>query len=459
MVYRANGDYVPAGWTNSGRLLLGHIVSHTRSTVSVLNPADGASQPLLKARPDAMRLGGTVRSPDVDDVTFLLADLDGEFTGVHSVDHASGETTALTSKLAWDVVDMEALADKRTLALLINEDARYSLYLLDIQSRNLRRVDAPAPGFLLRINAHPTIPLLAVDVMGDDGIRGVWTYDLNANRFEPWSVANSGNARPTPDLIRYPTFDRVDGSPRTVPAVVSRPAKRNSSRSPVVIEIHGGPAMQSLALVAPPDPVILSDVAIIRPNVRGSSGYGTRYEALDDREHREEAVRDIGALLDWIATQPDLDSERVMVMGGSYGGYMTLATLVHYSNRLRCGFDMFGISDLPAFLEESEKGHYPEAQRGEFGDARDPAVRQFLHSISPAAHAEDIRVPLMIYQGMNDVRVKPEQSRAMVQRIRKAGGRVIYVEAPNEGHGLNQPVTQFYVGLAGLEFTERCLSR
>jgi dipeptidyl aminopeptidase/acylaminoacyl peptidase len=227
----------------------------------------------------------------------------------------------------------------------------------------------------------------------------------------------------------------------------------------VVIDIHGGPTAQSLALANPTDSVVLSGVTVIRPNVRGSTGYGKTYESLDDRERREDAVQDIGSLLDWIATQPDLDRERVAVTGGSYGGYMSLATLVHYSSRLRCGVDLFGISDLPAFLEESEKGHFPEAQRGEFGDGRDPAVRQFLLSVSPATHADRIGVPLMIYQGANDVRVKPQQSRAMVRRIREAGGRVTYLEVPNEGHGLNQPLTQFYVAAAAMEFMERCLGR
>lgn len=198
---------------------------------------------------------------------------------------------------------------------------------------------------------------------------------------------------------------------------------------------------------------------VIAPNVRGSRGYGKRYAALDDREHREDAVRDIGALLDWVSTQRDLDANRIVVSGASYGGYMTLASLVHYSDRVKCGFDLFGISDFVTFLRASQQEHYPESQRAEFGDERDSATRTLLESISPARHAARIRVPLLIFQGANDVRVKPQESRQIAHEIRKAGGTVTYVEAADEGHGMEQPLNQLYVGALALEFMERCLAQ
>jgi dipeptidyl aminopeptidase/acylaminoacyl peptidase len=169
-------------------------------------------------------------------------------------------------------------------------------------------------------------------------------------------------------------------------------------------------------------------------------------------------VRDIGALLDWIADQPDLDASRVAVMGGSYGGYLTLAALAAYGERFRCGVDMFGITDLPAFIEESTQGHFADAQRGEYGDPSEDAMRRYLEAMSPVNLADRIRVPLFVYQGANDIRIKPSQSRALVARIRDAGGTVTYLEVPNEGHGLDRPLTQFYFGVAVMEFLERCLA-
>jgi dipeptidyl aminopeptidase/acylaminoacyl peptidase len=148
----------------------------------------------------------------------------------------------------------------------------------------------------------------------------------------------------------------------------------------------------------------------------------------------------------------------VCVIGESYGGFMVLATLTRYGDRLRCAVDLYGISDFPTYLKESEQGHFAEAQRAEFGDSRDPRMLRFLQAISPAAQAAQIRVPLMIYQGANDVRVKPRQSRSMAEHIRSTGGHVTYIEVPNEGHGLEQPLTQFYVGITWMEFMSRYLS-
>jgi dipeptidyl aminopeptidase/acylaminoacyl peptidase len=309
--------------------------------------------------------------------------------------------------------------------------------------------------------AHPRTALLAVDVVSPLGVAGVWTYDVAEDRFSPWAVPDVAADVPAPIPVRYPTFDSVDGGARrTIPALIFPAAPGFDGRRPVLIDIHGGPAMQT-RVVAPPHYELVRriGVTIVAPNVRGSSGYGKSYAALDDRERREDAVRDVGALLDWIATQPDLDATRVAVTGGSYGGYMALATLVHYSDRLRCGMELFGISDFVTFLQASEDGHYPEAQRAEYGDERDPATRAFLESISPVRHAERIRVPLLIFQGANDVRVKAQESRQMVERIRAAGGTVTYVEAADEGHSIEQPLNQLYLGSLVSEFTARCLVR
>jgi dipeptidyl aminopeptidase/acylaminoacyl peptidase len=198
-------------------------------------------------------------------------------------------------------------------------------------------------------------------------------------------------------------------------------------------------------------------ITIIAPNIRGSSGYGKTYQALDDRFKREDAVRDIGALLDWVGKREDLDSKRVAIIGGSYGGYMTLASLVHYSSRLRCGCDLFGMSDLNAELNESAEHHFPEIQRKEYGDNRDPVVRAFLDSISPINRAELITVPLLIFQGSNDVRVKPDQSRRIVNELDALGHQVYYIEAGNEGHGIRNPLNLLFMGAVGMHLMENCL--
>ena len=184
---------------------------------------------------------------------------------------------------------------------------------------------------------------------------------------------------------------------------------------------------------------------MITPNVRGSTGYGKSYSRLDDRLLREDAVRDIGALLDWIARQPDLDARRVVVMGSSYGGYMTLAALAAYGSRLRGGVDVVGISDFVTFLENTAN-YRQDLRRFEYGNERDPQMRLFLRGISPLTNAQKITQPLLIVQGLNDPRVPASESEQMVTAIRANGGEVWYLAAKDEGHGFRKKANRdFYL--------------
>jgi dipeptidyl aminopeptidase/acylaminoacyl peptidase len=458
-VLEAQGEYAPGPLSPDGRsALVSRFMSHTSSRAYLLDLETRGLRPLF----DGAEVGIADAKWSRDGKRLYLAiDLGREYTGVHALDPVSGETTLLTGELDWDVNAIEVLADDRRLALLVNKDARGTLYLLDTTSGQLRKAgDLPA-GQVARIAAHPRAALVALDVVSPMGVGGVWTYDVIEDHFSAWAVPDVEADLPSPIPVRYPTFDFVEGGERrTIPALIFPAAPGFAGQRPVLIDIHGGPAMQT-QVVPPPryELVRRMGVTVVAPNVRGSTGYGKSYAALDDRERREDAVRDIGALLEWIPTRPDLDPTRVAVVGGSYGGYLALATLVHYSDRLRCGMELFGISDFVTFLQASEDGHFPEAQRAEFGDERDPATRAFLESISPARHAERIRVPLLIYQGANDIRVKAQESRQMVERIRAAGGTVTYVEAANEGHGIQQPLNQMYLGSLVSEFAARCLGQ
>jgi dipeptidyl aminopeptidase/acylaminoacyl peptidase len=175
-------------------------------------------------------------------------------------------------------------------------------------------------------------------------------------------------------------------------------------------------------------------VAVLAPNVRGSLGYGGGYLSLDDGRQRESAVRDIGALLDWIATQDDLDETRVAVFGASYGGYMALASAVHYSDRLVGAVDRAGISNFVSYLENTADFRR-DLRRFEYGDERDPEMRAFLESISPLNNVDRISIPLLIVQGQNDPVVPVSESEQMVAALRARGQTVWYLNALNEGHG------------------------
>jgi dienelactone hydrolase len=197
-------------------------------------------------------------------------------------------------------------------------------------------------------------------------------------------------------------------------------------------------------------------VAVILPNVRGSTGFGKSFHQLDNGLRREDAVKDIGALLDWIAQQPRLDADRVMIMGGSYGGYMTLATAVHYSARIRCAVDVVGISNFHTFLKNTES-YRRDLRRVEYGDERDLHMREFFERTAPLNNAAKITKPLLVVQGGNDPRVPASESEQMVAKLRAAGVPVWYLLAKDEGHGFRRKANADFQFYAMVLFAQRCL--
>ena len=197
-------------------------------------------------------------------------------------------------------------------------------------------------------------------------------------------------------------------------------------------------------------------IALIEPNVRGSTGYGKSFTKLDNGYLREDTVKDIGALLDWVATQPDLDAKRIAVMGGSYGGYMSLATMTHFSDRLRCGIDIVGISNFVTFLESTQE-YRRDLRRVEYGDERDAKMREFLLRISPLTNTAKIRVPMLVAAGQNDPRVPVTESQQVVKTVRSGGGQVWYVLAKDEGHGFAKKQNADYVWHAIAMFLDQYL--
>ena len=181
------------------------------------------------------------------------------------------------------------------------------------------------------------------------------------------------------------------------------------------------------------------------PNVRGSSGYGKSYLKMDNGFLRKDSVKDIGALLDWIAKQPGLDAGRVGVTGGSYGGYMVLASMVDYNERIRAGIDVVGISNFTTFLTNTED-YRRDLRRVEYGDERDPAMRAFHEEIAPLNNARSITRPLFVAQGYNDPRVPYTEAEQIVKAVRGNGGEVWYLMFKDEGHGFAKKPNADYFG-------------
>lgn len=375
---------------------------------------------------------------------FYLTDAGGEFLQLAHRTLAPGSTpTLITKDIPWDVRSYSLSDDRTRGAFVTNEDGLSRLYLFDPSTHAYRAVENLPVGLLGGVRFRPDQRQLAFTMNtartpSDCFVLDLGDDPLSAGALTRWTFSEVGGldtaAFNEPSLVRYPTFDRVDGKPRTIPAFVYKPD--HAGPHPVIISIHGGPESQARPGFSSRIQLWIDKLgaAVVVPNVRGSSGYGKSYLALDNGFRRDHAVKDIGALLDWIATRPDLDQNRVAVIGGSYGGYMVLASAVEYSDRLKAAVDVVGISNFVTFLENTQD-YRRDLRRVEYGDERKPAMRAYLQKISPLTNVARIKVPLFVIQGQNDPRVPVTEAEQIVQAVRSQGHTVWYMNALNEGHG------------------------
>ncbi len=373
---------------------------------------------------------------------FIVSDEDGEFSQLFYFDPVTREKRLVSPEDAqWDVDAFDVSADGRYIAFVMNQDGRSRLTVIDQQMK----LDLAPPGVpdgrIDAVRFDRAGKRLAFSAESAQSPRDVYVYDLTKNALERWTRSEAGpidnNAFVTPTLVHYPTWDRVAGNQRTLSAYVYMP--KTAGPHPVLVHIHGGPEEQYQPGYEAFFQFLVNELgyAVIAPNVRGSSGYGKTFLKLDNGVLREDAVKDIGSLLVWIGVQPMLDRDRVVVMGGSYGGYMSLASLVAYSDRLRGGIDTVGISNFNTFLNNTS-AYRQELRRQEYGDERDPKMRAFFSRISPFNNSTSIRRPLLVVQGLNDPRVPASESEQMVARVRANGGEAWYLAAKDEGHGFRR---------------------
>lgn len=322
-----------------------------------------------------------------------------------------------------DSVELAAVSpDGKTLAVVFDREASSVLELLDVTTGQTRVRPALPPGQVfslsnlsgLGLEWHSSSSELAFTFGSVRMFQDVFSVDATSGALTRWTNSPVGGIDaanlPDPQIVRWKSFDG-----RMISGVLYRPPATFSGPRPVMINVHGGPNDQrERPRFQGRSAYFLNErgIAIVFPNVRGSFGFGRAFEKLDDGRNREDAVKDIGALLDWIAKDPSLDAKRVMVTGASYGGYMTYAVAARYPDRIRCAFAAAGISDFVSYLENTEPGRR-EDRRAEYGDERDPGMRAFLARISPVALAPHIKAPLMIAHGRQDARVPVGQAEAM----------------------------------------------
>lgn len=434
------GTWLPLDFApTDDRLLVSRYVSINESRLYEIDLVTGARRALLD---DSLRVAiGEARYDGDGTGVYFTSDVGAEFMRLHRLDLRTGEIRVLTSDVPWDVEALALSEDGTLLALSINEGGVSRLVVRRLpENRPLALPELPA-GVITAMFFSPLGDQLAVSISTPTAPTDVWTVSLTERTLARWTRNEVGGLDPdrfvAPELIEYPTFDEAAAETRRIPAFVYTPKGRGPH--PVLILIHGGPEGQYRPYFSSTIQYLTVELglAVVAPNVRGSAGYGKSYLKLDNGVRREDSVRDIGALLDWIATTEDLDPSRVVVMGSSYGGYMVLASLVHYSDRLAAGIESVGISNFVTFLENTQS-YRQDLRREEYGDERDPAMRAHLEAISPLNHVNAIRRPLMISQGANDPRVPASESEQIYRALKGAGVPVWYVLATDEGHGFRK---------------------
>ena len=387
-----------------------------------------------------------------------IKDKASEFRTLRHHDAVSNRLTPISQDIPWDAEGLTLSNDRRLLAYQINEGGISKLYAMDAVSRKPIALPAIPSGVIGGIGFSPDNHRLAYSINAAGSPSDVYVIDLSSRQQTRWTRSEVGGLDTstfiTPSLIHFTSFDG-----RSIPSFYYKPTCATKGKPvPVVINIHGGPEAQSRPGFSSLAQFLANErcVAMLVPNVRGSSGYGRTYVALDNGPLREDSVKDIGALLDWVAKQPELDAKRVGVMGGSYGGYMVLSSMMNFSDRIRAGYDAVGISSFKTFLTNTES-YRRDLRRAEYGDERDPKMAAVFDRISPLNHAHRIRSPLFVSQGYNDPRVPYTEAEQIVKAVRANGVPVAYALYMDEGHGNRKKTNIDFNTAAMIEFFDRYL--
>ena len=436
-VLDGTGAVAPIAFSPDGKsLLLGRYISAVSSKLYLLDVASGQVRELNPSKADIAYDGGLF-APDGRSV-LVLSDEGSDFKRLVSLDLATGKSVPISPPdLKWDIEEFDLSPDGRLLAYSVNEGGRSRVVVQGFRTRQAVPQPNLPVGVLGSLKFSPDSQSLAIGLNAATSPADVYVFDPGNGTLQRWTYSEAGGldlaALREPELVSFKSFDGL-----SVPAWVYKPAKIDG-RAPVIIDIHGGPEGQDRPGFNTRRQYWAAELGAvtIAPNVRGSDGYGKKYIQLDNGPLRQDSVKDIGALLDWIAAQPDLDKDRVVVYGGSYGGFMVLASLAAYSDRLAGAIDIVGISNFKTFLTNTE-GYRRDLRRAEYGDERDPKMAAVFDQISPLNLTSKMRKPLFVIQGRNDPRVPWTEAEQMVSALRGRGGDVWYMLAGDEGHGFRK---------------------
>jgi dipeptidyl aminopeptidase/acylaminoacyl peptidase len=388
---------------------------------------------------------------------FLTSNAESEFAELAVMDLSKKSIKVLSRQIPWDAENFRLSPDGQRLAAVFNNNGLNELRMFDATTgAQLPQPKVPL-GALGGLAWHETRPAeLAFSLNSPQSPGDVYSLDAATGATTRWTTAYAPPGVTleqfvSPQLVQWQSFDG-----RTISGWLFMPdEKKFPGKRPVFIDFHGGPEAQATVRFMGRWNYLLNEmgIALLLPNVRGSTGFGKSFTSLDDGFKREDSVKDAGALLDWVATQPRLDAQRIAISGGSYGGYMSLATAFHYSSKIRAAINIVGISHFVSFLNNTES-YRRDLRRVEYGDERDPKMREFQEKIAPLNNAEKIKNPLFVIHGKNDPRVPVSEAQQIVAKVRANGTPVWSLIADNEGHGFVRRANADFQFFSTLKFLE-----
>ncbi len=437
-------------------------ISANESYLWLFNAQTGERKELTPRPPDGAEKVAYFRAQFSKDGKglYVTTDREAEFARLAYIDLANGKHTYLLPNEKFDMDDWDLGPDGRRVAYTLNENGLSTLHLLDLASKKITEpvFNPPlAPSVITNLKWHRDAKqsLLAFSVNGARSPSDVysWSTANGKNVVTRWTTSETGgipsNQFVEPQLVKWKSFDgkEITGF-LYLPNETKFPGKR-----PLIISIHGGPEAQFRPTFAGRTNYFINELgcAMLMPNVRGSSGYGKSFLKLDNGLKREDSYKDISALLDWVPSNPRLDADRVMVTGGSYGGFMTLQVSWNYADRIRCSLDIVGISNLATFLKNTES-YRRDLRRVEYGDERDPEQAAFMEKIAALNNASKITKPMFVVAGANDPRVPKSEADQIVATLKQQGTPVWYLVGKDEGHGFQKKKNQDFQFYATVQF-------
>jgi len=453
------GGWQPLDWSpDDKKILLLEERSINESYLWLVDAATGERTALTPVETkDKISYGEARFSKDGKGI-YTTTDRDSEFHRLAYLDLATKQPEFLTSNIPWDVETFDLTRDGSKIAFLTDEDGVSVLRVMDAATRKMMPLPKLPNGVIRGLRWRRDGRELAFTLNNARSPGDCYSLDVTAGKLERWTTSESEvktDGFPDAELVKWKSFDG-----RMISGFLYKPPAKFTGKRPVLVVIHGGPEGQSQPSFLGRNNYLLNElgIALIYPNVRGSTGYGKAFSLLDNGFRREDTYKDINALFDWIAEQPNLDAERIGVTGGSYGGHMTLAVSTFYSGRIRCSVDVVGMSNLVTFLEHTE-AYRRDLRRVEYGDERDPRTREFLEKIAPMNNIEKIKKPMLVVAGKNDPRVPVSESQQIFDALKAQGTPAWFIMAKDEGHGFRKKQNQDYQFYATVAFLQEYLLR